>query len=213
MKTSLLFFRSALILITFSTSSCVIFNKLQYLEPVESDALYWEKGWFKDPLGIKKYSFKTILKDSLNNDIGLIQFEFYGAGKMFAKSHNFNMGLSLETKQDGFMKKIDLDSLNAIAMRDSLKKKGVYTDKELPYRRLYLLNTTDSMRLPMRVSEFFMGYPPDKYRTFRMYSRGTFNQGDVVRIVTGDTFLDTILKRSSFIFRTKKKVDIITRIN
>jgi hypothetical protein len=89
----------------------------------------------------------------------------------------------------------------------------VYTGIELPVSGFYLLNTADSIYLPMKVSEFFMGYPPAKFRSFRMYSNGTFKDGDEVRIITGDAYLDSILKRSSFKFRTKRKVDLMTHLN
>lgn len=203
----------AFALLTGATSSCVFLNKLQYIEPTGNDESGWEKGWNKNALGLKEYQFKKMLKDSSNNDLGLITFEFFRNDKMFAKSVDFAIGLSLEAKQGDFMKKIDLDSLKSTVIRDSLEKDGHFTARQLPYKRFYLLNAADSTRLPMAVSEFFMGYTPTKYRGFRMYSSGTFKEGDEVRIITGDAYLDGILKRSSFIFRTKKKVELMTHMN
>lgn len=204
---SIVFWYGLLLMVT--TSSCVIFNKLQYLEPTAADSLNWEKGWTKHE-NFKNYYFKTTLTDSLGKDIGLVTFEFYSSDLMLSRRKVFVLGLKLEGKNDLFIKKIDLDSTRSKKIRDSLKRKGTATTIELPYKQFYIVGKSN--RLRGVVSEF-MGYPSNKYRDFSVLTNGTFQKNERIKIITGDRFLDSVLRRSSFIFRIRRKADVVTALH
>ena len=131
---------------------------------------------------------------------------------MFKNPQYFGFILSLESIDSSFLKRFDIDSSISLKIRDSLQQKGISTGKLLPYKGFSLVINND-VEIPMAVNEYFLAYPVTHYRQFRMISKYPFEDGTLVKIVTGDGFLDKILNNSFFILRVKKKIDVQRSFN
>lgn len=182
------------------------------MEPSGIDSAKWEMGWKKDSFNLNFFYLKRPVKDSLGNNIGLISFEFDAKEKASGIPKYLIFGLSLDAVNNSFIKQFDIDSINSNRIRDSLLKKRVGTGIVLPYNRFYVI-ANDSIRMQMKITEFFMGYSSSKYRGFRMLGVGALKDGTKISIITGDVFFDKILKQSSFMLKTKKRVELQTRMN
>jgi len=194
-----------------SFASCVSISKIRYLEPVGDNKKDWTYSREKDSFfaGFYKQNLIRPIKD--NNEVGLgkiiLEFEFnYWSQARFYPYH-----LAIIDESDKLLKKIDLDSISFMAVRDSLQKLKIGTGHYPSYNKFATQIICDSTLIPAKLHEFFMGYAHSRYMGVNIGFR--LKKGQQLKIITGDPYLDEIFKQYVFEVKTKTKMGIMTHIN
>ncbi len=199
-------------LLILTALSCATYSKVFYMQPSGVDSAKWEMARQKNGLDFRVISLTKQVNDSVGNPQGVISLEFSNHEKIYAKPQYLVFFLALTAKQDGFVQRFDLDSIRSRQIQDSLYKQGAATSVALPYSKIQMV-TADSTYIPVKVSEFFMGYPRSAYRGFRLFTQKPVPENTQFRIITGDIFLDKVLKDSYFVVKKSTILNTHTHIN
>jgi hypothetical protein len=99
-----------------------------------------------------------------------------------------------------------IDSTHYKTIRDSLRIRKLATKRELNDNQCYLI-VNDTLKVPLKTSEFFMGYK--NLHSYWMTADIKFRKVKTMRLVTGNALLDSTLKNVTFKCKSRIKFDVV----
>jgi hypothetical protein len=138
--------------------------------------------------------------------MGPLVFPVIPVGGFFQKTDSkFIVELTVNSNEGYFMP-MAIDSSRYKSIRDSLRVKKVSTKRELNDNQCYLI-VNDTLKVPLKTSEFFMGYKNS--HSYWMTANVRFRKVKTMKLVTGNALLDSTLKNVTFNRKSRIKFDLI----
>ncbi len=138
--------------------------------------------------------------------MGPVVFPVIPVGGFFQKiDSKFILELTVNSN-DGYFMPMAIDSNDYKRVRDSLSALKISTKGPLSGSQCYMM-VNDTLKIPLRAEEFFMGYP--KSHSYWMTSDIKFRKAKTIRLVTGNALLDSTLKNVTFTRKSRIKFDLV----
>lgn len=207
----------ALLIALLACSGCGIISKQYYYVPSVTHQTI--KGRFNHSdfkMINSKFSVSNKAGDSIgsittSNGIGhpLLMGPFLPVvpvGGFFQKSDSrFVMEVTVNSNEGYFMP-LAIDSGDYKHVRDSLRILKISTQRPLQNSQCYLL-VNDTLKVPLKVGEFFMGRTSS--HSYWMTADIRFRKVKSLKLVTGNTLLDSTLNHVTFKRKSRIKFDLI----
>ncbi|MFI5162709.1 MAG: hypothetical protein ACHQHN_15625 [Sphingobacteriales bacterium] len=138
--------------------------------------------------------------------MGPLVFPVIPVGGFFQKiDSKFILELTVNCNEGYFMP-MAIDSTHYKSIRDSLRIRKISTKGELSDDQCYMI-VNDTLKVPLKPSEFFMGYK--NLHSYWMTADIRFRKVKTMRLVTGNALLDSNLKNVTFKRKSRIKFDFI----
>jgi len=138
--------------------------------------------------------------------MGPVVFPVIPVGGFFQKSDSrFILEMTVNCN-DGYFMPLTIDSVDYKRIRDSLALRKIATKRLLNSDQCYMI-VNDTLKVPLKTSEFFMGYA--KSHSYWMDANIRFRKVKTMRLVTGNPLLDSTLKGVTFKRKSRIKFELI----
>lgn len=138
--------------------------------------------------------------------MGPVIFPVIPVGGFFQKiDGGFSMSVNINCNNKYFMP-LAIDSNAYKRKRDSLNSLKISTEAPLSNGQCYMIGN-DTLKIPLHVKEFFMGYTTGHSYAFTSDIR--FRKVNTMKLVTGNALLDSTLKNITFKRKSRIKFEII----
>lgn len=208
----------ALLLAIIGFSGCAMFSKQYYYVPSVSHQTlqsHYRHSDFKmiySRVKISSQAGDSIGTITTDNGIGYpllmgpVIFPVIPVGGFFQKRFGgFAMNVTINCN-NGYFMPLAIDSNAYKRKRDSLNSLKISTEAQLGNGQCYMI-VNDTLKVPLQVKEFFMGYTTG--HSYGFTSEVRFRKVRTMRLVTGNAMLDSNLKNITFKRRSRFKFEII----
>lgn len=138
--------------------------------------------------------------------MGPLIFPVIPVGGFFEKSDGrFLLEFSVNCNEGYFMP-LTIDSTHYKKIRDSLILRKIATKRLLNSDQCYMI-VNDTLKVPLKTSEFFMGQTNG--HSYWMTADMRFRKIKIMKLITGNTLLDSTLKNVTFKRKSRIKFDLI----
>jgi hypothetical protein len=208
---------AAMFLALLVCSGCAMISKQYYYEPSVPHQTY--KGRFSHS-DFKMIYNKVRISGKAGDSIGSITVSngigrpllmgpllpVIPVGGFFQKrASQFILEMTVNCN-DGYFMPLAIDSNEYKRVRDSLNALKIGTKGALPGSQCYMI-VNDTLKVPLQVGEFFMG--STKSHSYWMTSDIRFRKVKTMKLVTGNTLLDSTLKNVTFKRKSRIKFELI----
>jgi hypothetical protein len=207
----------ALLIVLLACSGCGIISKQYYYVPsvthqtIKSHANHSDFKMINSKFGVSNEAGDSVGSIATSNGIGhpLLMGPFLPVipvGGFFQKSTGrFVMEMTVNSKEGYFMP-LAIDSSDYKSVRDSLRISKISMKRLLRSSQCYMI-VNDTLKVPLKVSEFFMGHTSS--HSYWMTADIRFSKVKSLKLVTGNPLLDSTLKRVTFKRRSRIKFDFV----
>ncbi|GAA3980184.1 hypothetical protein [Mucilaginibacter dorajii] len=207
----------ALLIALLACSGCGIISKQYYYVP--SVAHQTIKGYFSHT-DFKMISNRFSVSNKVGDSVGSIAVSngighpllmglllpVMPVGGFFQKSSSqFVMEVTVNSNEGYFMP-LAIDSNDYKSVRDSLHISKVSTKRPLQSNQCYMI-VNDTLKVPLKVGEFFMGHTGA--HSYWMTADIRFRKVKSLKLITGNTLLDSTLNHVTFKRRSRIKFDLV----
>jgi hypothetical protein len=210
--------RAAIFLVLLVCSGCAMISKQYYYVPSVPHQTFKDRFSHSDfKMIYNKFRVSGKAGDSIgsvtvSNGIGHplmmgpLIFPVIPVGGFFQKSDSrFLLDFSVNCNAGYFMR-LAIDSNNYKRVQDSLTLRKVATKRLLNTGQCYII-INDTLKVPLKTSEFFMGHTNG--HSYWMTADIRFRKVKTMRLVTGNALLDSTLKNVTFKRKSRIKFDLV----